>query len=61
METKTFIAQVDGVLPGMKEGAQATETSQRRGRWYRRNNVHCDQVAPVMGESSVEIENLRVA
>ena len=57
----TFIVQVIGDIPGVKESAQATETSQRRARWYRRNNVHCDQVAPVMGESSVEIENSRVA
>jgi hypothetical protein len=61
MKTMTFIVQVDGDIPGVKESAQATETSQRRARWYRRNNVHCDQVAPVMGESSVEIENLRMA
>ena len=57
MKTTTFIAQMDGEIPGVKEGAQVTETSQRRERWYRRNNVHCDQVAPMMGESSVEIEN----
>ena len=55
MKTRTFIAQVDGELPSVKEGVQARELS------YRRNNVHCDQVAPVMGESSVEIENSRVA
>ena len=61
MKTMTFIAQMDGEIPGVKEGAQVTETSHRRERWYRRNNVHCDQVAPVVGESSVEIENSRVA
>jgi hypothetical protein len=57
METPTFIAQVDGELPGVKAGVQATETSRTREIWYRRSsNVHCDQVTSVTGESSVEIE-----
>jgi len=54
METRTFIAQIDGEVPGMKEGVQAMETSQIRGRWYGRSNVHCDQDAAVMVESRVE-------
>jgi hypothetical protein len=50
MKTRTFIAQVDGELPSVKEGVQARELS------YRRNNVHCDQVTSVIGGFGVEIE-----
>ena len=56
METTTFIARDDGELPSVKEGAQATETSQTSEIRYRRNNRHCDQVTSVTGEFDVEIE-----
>jgi hypothetical protein len=56
METTTFIAQYDGELPSVKEGTQATETSQTSEIRYLRNNRHCDQVTSVIGEFGVEIE-----